>query len=393
MRRTAIAISILLLAAGWLAGQTRSLVGTVTGIRPETAEIEIKPDNAPPVIAKFTADTIAQRVAPGETDLKKAAAIQVTEVAIGDRVLLTVEPATASVRRIIVMSASDIAKKNEIDRLDWQKRGVTGIVVSKSDSGITLKMRTMTGESEAVVTVTAQTGFKRYAPDSVKFADARPSKLAEVSAGDQLRARGQKSEDGLKVTAEDVVFGTFVTKGGTITAVNAESKEISIKELGTGKSIVVKLTADSQLKQMPDLGAMMGGMAGGRGGAPSAAGPPAMARPGMSGPPPGMPGRPGGMDLTQMLEHMPPAKLESLKTGETIVVSSTKGIRNDQLTAIMVLANADLLIQMASRTSSSTRASGMNAGMSGGMGMGMGMGTGGSGGLDLGSMGFGGIVQ
>ena len=99
------------------------------------------------------------------------------------------------------------------------------------------------------------------------------------------------------------------------------------------------------------------------------------------------------MDLTQMLEHMPPAKLESLKTGETIVVSSTKGIRNDQLTAIMVLANADLLIQMASRTSSSTRASGMNAGMSGGMGMGMGMGTGGSGGLDLGSMGFGGIVQ
>ena len=87
MRRTAIAISILLLAAGWLAGQTRSLVGTVTGIRPETAEIEIKPDNAPPVIAKFTADTIAQRVAPGETDLKKAAAIQVTEVAIGDRVL------------------------------------------------------------------------------------------------------------------------------------------------------------------------------------------------------------------------------------------------------------------------------------------------------------------
>ena len=53
-----------------------------------------------------------------------------------------------------------------------------------------------------------------------------------------------------------------------------------------------------------------------------------------------------------MLERMPPVKLEALKTGGTIVVSSTKGAKTDQLTAIMVLANADLLIQMASRTSS-----------------------------------------
>ena len=150
-----------------------------------------------------------------------------------------------------------------------------------------------------MVTVTPETSFKRYAPDSVKFADALPSKLAEISAGDQLRARGAKSEDGLKVAAEDVVFGTFLTKGGTITAVNPESKEITIKELGTGKTLLVKLTADSQLKQMPDFGSMMAGMAGGmpggmRGGPSPAAGSPAMARPGMSGPPQGMPGRPGG---------------------------------------------------------------------------------------------------
>jgi hypothetical protein len=367
---------MLLLAGGCLAGQNKSLVGTVTGLKPDTAEIEVKPDNGAPVVAKFTPDSIAERVAPGETDLKKAAAIRVTDVATGDRVLLTLEAATANVRRIIVMSATDIAKKNEADRLDWQRRGVTGIVVSKSGNQITLKMRTMSGESQAEVTVTPETSFKRYAPDSVKFADARPSKLAEISAGDQLRVRGLKSGDGLKVAAEDVVFGTFLTKGGTIAAVNPESREITIKELGTGKTLLVKLTADSQLKQMPDFGAMMGGM---RGGAPPSGGAPAM------------PGRPGGMDLSQMLERMPPVKLEALKNGETIVVSSTKGARNDQLTAIMVLANADLLIQMASRTSSGARGgAGMNAGMSGGMGMGMGMG---GGGLDLGSMGLGGMMQ
>ena len=358
-------------------------------MKAETAEIEVKPDKAPPVVAKFTPDSLAERVAPGETDLKKATPIQVTEVATGDRVLMTLEAGTANVRRIIVMSANDIARRNEADRLDWLKRGVTGIVASKTATQITVKMRSMTGESQAVVTVSPQTSFKRYAPDSVKFADARLSKLAEVSVGDQLRARGQKSEDGLKVTADEVVFGTFLTKGGTVSTVNPETKEITIKELGTGKTLTVRLTADSQLKRMPDFGAMM---AGGRPGGPPSGGAPAGGRPGMSGPPAGMPGRPGGMDLSQMLERMPASNLESIKTGETIVVSSTKGAKDNELTAIMILSNADFLIRMASASSAGRSGAGSGSGgMSGSMGMG-GMGMGG-GGLDLGSMGLGGIMQ
>ena len=118
------------------------------------------------------------------------------------------------------MSATDIVKKNEADRMDWTRRGVTGVVAAKSGNDVTLKIRTLGGESQAVVTVTDTTTYKRYAPDSVKFAEAKNSKLAEIGVGDQVRARGVKSEDGLKVTAEDVVFGTFVTKAGTITAVN-----------------------------------------------------------------------------------------------------------------------------------------------------------------------------
>ena len=115
-----------------------------------------------------------------------------------------------------------------------------------------------------MVTVTETTTFKRYAPDSVKFAEARNSKLAEIGVGDQVRARGVKSEDGLKVTAEDVVFGTFVTKAGTITAVNAETREITVKDLANNKPLVIRVTADSQIKKMPDMGAMMGGMHGTR---------------------------------------------------------------------------------------------------------------------------------
>jgi transcription antitermination factor NusG len=314
-------------------------------------------------------------------DLKQAQAIKITEVALGDRVLATPEPGTSNLRRIVVMSATDIEKKNAADKADWAKRGVSGVVASKSGNDITLKIRTMGGEQQAVVTVGEKTAFKRYAPDSVKFADARNSKLGEIGIGDQVRARGQKSEDGLKVTAEDVVFGTFVTKAGAITAVNPETREVTVKDLASNKPLTIKFTADSQMKKMPDMSAMMGGM--GRGGAPAGGTPPAgMARGG------GMPGRGGmgGMDINAMLERMPQTKLEDLKPGEMVVVSSTKGAKSDQVTAIMMLANADFLLQMAAAQSGG--GAGRGPGMGGGGGMGMG-----GGGMDaLGGMGLGGIM-
>jgi hypothetical protein len=186
-----------------------------------------------------------------------------------------------------------------------------------------------------------------------------------VSVGDQLRARGVKSEDGLKVAAEEVVFGTFVTKAGAITAINPETKEVTVSELGTNKPLVVKFTADSQIKKMPD---MMGMMGAGRGGAPgSAMSPPVSPQ---AGPPAGSPNAPGHMpDMAQMLEHAPEAKIDDLKIGEKIVVSSTKGAKPGEITAIMLLGNADMLIRMA------TVPSGRGAGAAPGGGM-MGMGGG-----------------
>ena len=374
------ACAAVVLWSGMALAQTqggKSVVGTVSLFRAETAEIEIKPDNGAPVAFKVTPDTTAQRVAPGVTDLKKAEPIRITDVALGDRVLATMEPGTGNLRRIVVMSATDIVKKNEADRLDWTRRGVTGMVAAKSGNELTLKIRTLGGESQAVVTVTEKTAFKRYAPDSVKFAEARNSRLAEIGVGDQVRARGVKSEDGLKVTAEDVVFGTFVTKAGTITAVNPETREITVKDLSNNKALGIRITADTQIKKMPDMGAMMGGMGGmGRGGPPAGA-----ARGGAAA---GMGGGMRGMDINAMLERMPLTKLEDLKAGETIVVSSTKGARSNEVTAIMMLANAESILQMMAAQTGGGRGAGMpGAGGMGGMG----------GGMDaLGGMGLGGIM-
>ncbi len=342
----------------------KAIVGTVDGFKVESAEIRIKPDAGDSVSLKLTPATQVLRVAPGEKDLKKAEPIKITDVASGDHVLVSLMPGAFEARRIVVMSSVDIAKKNEADSQDWNKRGVAGIVAAKNGNEITLRKRSLQGETKLTVSVGDATQYRRYAPDSVKFADAKKSNIAEINVGDQLRARGLKSEDGLKVAAEEVVFGTFVTKAGPITSVNVEAKEISVKDLTTSRPLVIKLTGDSQLKKMPD----MAGMPGMR---PPGAAPGNVATAGAT--------RPAGAapDIAQMLERIPSSKIEDLKPGEMIIVSSTKGASSDQVTAIMLVGNAGMLIQMASRQSGDARPGGntmgagpsMSApGMAGGLG-------------------------
>ena len=338
---------LFLCAAAFAQNKPTSFFGSIASFKAEDAVIVVKPDKDDAVNVKLTPETIFKRVAPGENTLKNAADMKMTDMALGDRVLVSLKPGTTDATRIVVMSATDITKRNEADRLDWTKRGISGVVKEKTPTTVTLKMRGLTGETIATVTVSDKTAYRRYNTDSVKFADARISKLEEVSIGDQLRARGVKSEDGLKVAAEDVVFGTFVTKAGTITAISPDT--VTIAELGTNKPLIIKFTADSQIKKMPN----MAGMTMGRGAAPA------------GGPPAGAAHMP---DMSQMLDRMPAAKLDELKTGEKIVVSSTKGAKPDEITAIMLLGNADMLIQMA--TVPSGRGQGGGAPGGGGMGMG-----------------------
>ncbi len=369
MKRFAKAVWILALPWWPMPAQTiRSFVGTVAGVEREAGGVSIQPDSGEKVLAKISSDTILQRVEPGEKDLKKAATIQLSDIAPGDRVLVSLEPGTNDARRIVVMPAADITKKNEADRQDWIARGVSGVVTGKKGDEITLSVKSASVNKTVVVALTGQTTFERYAPDSVRFADAKLSKAEEVQIGDQLRARGQKSEDGLRVTAENIVFGTFITKAGAVASFDPAAREIHLTEMGTGKPLVVKLTADTQIKAMPDFG-----------GAPFAG--PGGPGPGLAGAPGGGPGGRGGdfaaPDPSELIEHMPVAGPDAIKTGQTVIVSSTKGAKADELTAITIVANAQMLIQMASMRSGAGRggqnnaAAGLSPGVMGGGGLGL----------------------
>jgi hypothetical protein len=221
-------------------------------------------------------------------------------------------------RRIVVVAASAIARRNAAERVDWEKRGLSGIVAARDGDEIVLETRTPQGAQHTTVAVTSKTAIRRYAPDSVKFAEAKPAKLEQIAVGDQVRTRGDKSEDGSRLTADDVVFGTFLTTIGTVAEVDRERGEMKIVDLTSKKPLVVRLTADTRMKKMPDMREMASGHAGQ---APA--------------------------NIAQMLQQLPAGGIDDLKTGASVVVTSTRGTHPGRVTGIMVIANVDGLLQMA----------------------------------------------
>jgi len=244
-----------------------------------------------------------------------------------------------------------------------------------------------TAGGSIAIEIGKNTVLRRYTPDSVRFADAVPATIRDVSIGDQLRARGEKNQAGTQVLAEEVVFGSFVTKFGEVTAVDPSNRQLTITDAISHQPLTIRLADGSQIKRMP-------GMPFG--------GPASPAGPGSGQPPPGLPSPPSGAspmsgmrppDMNQMLESLPASTLDAVHPGETIVVSATKSTTADHVTAITLLANAEMLIRMAMMSpggSGRGAAGGPTGGMSSGMNGGM---SGMPGGLSLEGMQMPGILQ
>lgn len=151
-----------------LAQVPEKLVGSVSAIALAKATLDVKGQDGTTVTIHLTTDTVLQRVAPGEKSLKNAETLQVTDIAIGDKVLVNSDPATGMARRLVVMSATAITKHDEADKAAWTKNGIAGIVAAKTGDDLTLRLRTLQGETQAHVLVSKDTSFRKYAEDSVQ---------------------------------------------------------------------------------------------------------------------------------------------------------------------------------------------------------------------------------
>jgi hypothetical protein len=328
-------------------------LGEVKVIDSAARKLIIKTDAGSLVTVALNDTTSYMRVAPGETTLTNATKITFADVAEGDRVLalgkVSDDQKLVPVRTLVVMTKADIAKKQEAERAEWKKRGVLGIITAlkPETKEITISSRTMAGPQALIIPVSDKVELRRYAPDSIKFADARQAKFDELKVGDQLRALGERNAEGTAFKAEKVVTGSFKTVGGVVAAIDLATGEVKINDLQTKQPLTIVVKQDAVLRKFPAANEMGGMMMMGRpGGGAGGQTPPA--RGGGQGVGPGGPGggRGGGMNLQDMLERLPTIAIADVKVGDTIIVSSTKGADPTRLTAISLISGADNLLNM-----------------------------------------------
>lgn len=341
-------------------------LGEVKSIDATAKQLTIKTDAGSTVTVSLGDKTTYKKLAPGETSLTNATDVTFADLAEGDRIMArgTVATDLKSVPAVmvIVMTKGDLAKKADAERAEWRRRGILGVITAlKPDTKeITISNRTMAGTQSVVIPISDKTEMRRYAPDSIKFGDAKPSQFSELKVGDQLRALGDRTEDPLRFNPQKVVTGSFRTVGGVVTAIDPATHEIKIHELEKKTPLTIVIKQDAVLRRFPAEFGMGFGRPGG--GGPGAAQAPAGGgqapaggaqaaqgtapqRPQGAGGPGGPGGRPG-FNINDMLERLPTISIADVKVGDTIIVSSTQGVDPTRLTAISLVAGADTLLAM-----------------------------------------------
>jgi co-chaperonin GroES (HSP10) len=352
------------------AAQISGLIGEVKAIDTATNQVQVRSDNGVIATVGINDKTQYKRMALGAKSLTGATDVTVADVGQGDRIWARWRPGTdqktTPAAQLVIMSKADLAKKQQQDKAEWQKRGVSGIVasVNPSTQEITVSSRSLMGQAtNIIIPVNEKVLMRRYPPDTIpKYSEAKPGKFEEVKVGDQLRALGDKSADGTHMTAEEVVFGTFKIAGGTVTALDVASNQLRITDLQTKKPLTINFKPDTVIRRFPQgFGAMLGGGMGGPGGPGAGQGqarPPGQGqtqtaqgpgaaegqKPQGAGGPQG--GRMGGGNMADMLERLPVISLNELKVGDTILLSSLPGADPTQLTAISLVSGVEPLLQM-----------------------------------------------
>lgn len=289
-----------------------SVTGVVTDLKTDTRQVIVKTAAGNEVAVTLSDRTTFMRIPPGEKTKDKFVPITATDFGVGDSVFargrMAADLKSMPALEFYVMSKTEIAQKRERERDEWTKRGVAGTVSSLNaeKNEISIDTRTPEGPKPIVVATGAQTKFRRYAPDSVRFSDAVPSSFGELRVGDQLRALGTKSPDGTRLTPEEIVAGSFQTIGGAITEINIEKREIKLNDIQSKQAVTVVVTKDSSMRKFTGTG-----------------------------------------DLQEVFDQLPTFTLQELKPGDSILISSTRGADPTRITAIAIVSGVAPLLQKA----------------------------------------------
>ena len=329
----------------------RATIGTVTAINGNT--LTLKTDSGMETKVTVKDSTRLVKTLPGQRDLKGATVIQLQDIQVGDRALVRGAPAEGSditATSVIVMKGSDVASRQQQEMQEWQRHGAGGIVKSVDSAAGTISIGSGSSQTVAIQT-SSNTQFLQYAPDSVKFSDARKSSIDQIKPGDQLRARGNRSTDGAQVTADAVIFGSFRNIAGTVNSVDPTAGTLNVMDLISKRPAVVKVTADTQMRKIPSemaqrIAVFLKRTPGAAASEQPANGPATAPGQGMRAGA-GAGGQGGPPDFQQIIRRMPAAAISDLQKGDAVMIVTTQGAPGQEVTALTLLSGVEPILTAA----------------------------------------------
>ena len=334
-----LACCLVLQAAADPATQTSSQpgrpIGVVVAIDTTIKRIILKTDAGLELGIEYQDTTRFLRVAPGSQDLSGATRITLSDVWAGDRILVrgrsSGDANSFVADTIIVMSKADLAKKQEAERADWEKRGIGGVIsaLDPASREVTIRIGGLKSSKSVVLQFPSEAKFRRYSPDSIRFSDARASRLEDLRIGDQVKARGTHRDD-THFLVEELVSGSFRDFAATIVAVDGERGTMQLMDLASKNRVEARVLPASVLRRLsPAALQILATRIAGTSGESKESN--------------------NGRDLQSKLEASPSLSLAELKAGDAVVISGTSGDDPAKLTAITILSGVESLLKPPSR--------------------------------------------
>src|ERR1035438_9246937 len=164
------------------------VAGMVTAVDAQANQVSLKSDKGDAIAVTTTEKTVVLHLPPGENDVTKGSKMALSSLGAGDRVVAfyrgPADQKAIQATSLVVRTKADLALIADKEREDWQKRGTSGTVATIDATAKSLTMKA--GQRSLAVVASEKTEFLRYAPDSAKFSDAKPSSFAEIKVGDQV---------------------------------------------------------------------------------------------------------------------------------------------------------------------------------------------------------------
>jgi hypothetical protein len=154
--------------------RAQRVLGEVTSADVEARRINLRTDAGDPIAVVADDKTSFLRAQPGARDLTGATPVTLPEIAAGDRLLargiLSDDKKTLAARQVVVMSRADIAQKQEQERAEWRRRGISGVVKAIGPAA-----REITVETSSLMWATARPMGRGSRPSRSSRARSRSS--------------------------------------------------------------------------------------------------------------------------------------------------------------------------------------------------------------------------